>query len=174
MALSNHWWFTLIELMVTMAIIGLVITLFNYDGVSSQRAAQSSQRIAHALEGILQSERLTTTLGKTQGNVVVRIATGSIVRTEWTAAVVVLGSPFFDNDVRYQIQDVLVSTGSTSTPTSYSWGLDVTYGQGGSISFSGANQILSWTILTVITGYQGAKSYKVNLDRRSGVVTIDR
>ncbi len=68
--------------MVTMAIIGLVITLFSYDGVSSQRAAQSSQRIAHAIEGILQSERLTTTLGKTQGNVVVRIATGSIVRTE--------------------------------------------------------------------------------------------
>lgn len=68
--------------MVTMAIIGLVITLFNYDGVSSQRAAQGSQRIAHAVEGILQTERLTTTLGKTQGNVVISISTGSVKRTE--------------------------------------------------------------------------------------------
>ena len=68
--------------MVTMAIIGLVITLFNYDGVSSQRAAQSSQRIANALEGILQTERLTTTLGKTQGNVIISISTGAVKRTE--------------------------------------------------------------------------------------------
>lgn len=68
--------------MVIMAIIGLVITLFNYDGVSSQGAAQSSQRIAHALEGILQTERLTTTLGKTQGNVIISISTGAVKRTE--------------------------------------------------------------------------------------------
>jgi hypothetical protein len=151
--------------MVTMAIIGLVITLFNYDGVSSQRAAQSSQRIAHALEGILQTERLTTTLGKTQGNVIISISTGAVKRTEGGVTKEMIKSPFFDNDPRYQIID-MVASGTSYSGTSF----DIIYSQGGAISFSWA----AGTGVTITTGYQGAKSYKVNLDRRSGVVTVDR
>jgi hypothetical protein len=117
--------------MVTMAIIGLVITLFNYDGVSSQRAAQSSQRIAHALEGILQTERLTTTLGKTQGNVIISISTGAVKRTEGGVTKEMIKSPFFDNDPRYQIID-MVASGTSYSGTSF----DIIYSQGGAISFS--------------------------------------
>jgi hypothetical protein len=155
--------------MVTMAIIGLVITLFSYDGVSSQRAAQSSQRIAHALEGILQSERLTTTLGKTQGTVVISISTGAVKRTEGTNSQTLLWgtSRFFDNDPRYQIID-MVAGGTSYSGTSF----DIIYNQGGVIAFSGT--AASATGVTITTGYQWAMSYKVNLDRRSGVVTIDR
>lgn len=161
----NQQWYTLIELMVTMAIIGLVITLFSYDGVSSQRAAQSSQRIAHALEWILQSERLTTTLGKTQGNVTISISTGVVSRTEWSATTDLLKSPFFDNDPHYQITDITVGSSSYS-----GWSVDVIYGQWGAISFSWA----TGTGMTIMAWYQWAKSYKINLDRRSGVVTIEK
>lgn len=160
----NRQWYTLIELMVTMAIIGLVITLFSYDGVSSQRAAQSSQRMVHALEWILQSERLTTTLGKTQGSVTISISTGAVRRTEGGTTTDLLKSPFFDNDPRYQITDVTVGS------LSYSGWLGIVYGQGGAISFSW----VAGTGVTITAGYQWAKSYKINLDRRSGVVTIEK
>lgn len=125
--------FTLIELMIVISLIGIVMVLFQDGGVSEQKKLQNSQRIARSIESILNTNRLSTSLGK-EGvtETVISLSTGSIKKN----GTPILQSPFFDNDIRYEITDIRALSGTTSQSFSGTT-LDITYRNDTTLTLSG-------------------------------------
>lgn len=125
--------FTLIELMVVISLIGIVMALFQDGGVSEQKKLQNSQRITRSIESILNTNRLATSLGKEgRSETTISLSTGSIKKN----GAILLQSPFFDNDARYEIKEIMALGGAT--PQSFSGTtLEVIYKNDTTLAFSG-------------------------------------
>ncbi len=175
--------FTLVEIMVVIAILGFLYYTFARFSYSPQEDLTKAERLANKISSVLHDGLLQTTIGRMDANnnavtgaVLHFWGSGCLTASGWSGITWEytpylsgqLRQPFFDGDSNY-VLDTIAWTGWT-TPWSGDC-IDIILDRS-SISFSGIADT-SNTIVTFTTKYRNMKK-KVRFDRRTGRVEINK
>lgn len=185
--------FTLFEVIIVIALIGLFFVAVSYLTHNVRIWQTNSERFANKIYDIVRNTRNDMTIGRWILTWWVLIATKqrdiSISNTGIviiyqdslgaTGSDIILPAPFFDNDSKYQISDISVSSGWVSSSGSYIW--DYTGATSANI-IVGTSSSLAIVVdpipplfpirtLKITTEYTGF-TRSVILDRASGTVEI--
>lgn len=184
--------FTLFEMMIVIALIGLFFVAISYLTHDVRIWQTNTERFANKIYDIVRNTRNDMTIGRWIFTGWVLIATKqrdiSISNTGITITYqdslgatgsdIILPAPFFDNDSKYQIADISVSSGWVSSSGSYTWdytgatNANITVGTSSSLAIN-VDWIppLAIRTLKITTGYAWF-TRSVILDRASGTVEI--
>ena len=125
-------WFTLFEMMIVIALIGLFVTTVSYMNQDARIDQTRAERLANTVYDQIRSARNNMIIGKwvlsgattsfiiADERVVMISATGVTTsyayNSSYTGTETRFPAPFFDSDPRYVISDIAISSGSLDTP----------------------------------------------------------
>ena len=184
--------FTLFELMIVIALIGLFFVAISYLTRDIRIWQTNTELFANKIYDIVRNTRNDMTIGRwiftgwtliatkqrdiSISNTGITIAYMDSLGSTWSD--VILPAPFFDNDSKYQITDISVSSGWVSSSGSYTW--DYTGATNANITVGTSSSLAIVTepmspvpirTLKITTWYAGF-TRSVILDRASGTVEI--
>jgi len=177
-------WFTLIELMVVITIVGilsLIATNFNFNKKTDQ---ERRDRLVTKISSLIRTNNIGMTSGrwiKVGANIInpsstrLVFTTGSIATNYYSGTTIIgtgeiLMSPFFWEsgytlDGFYKYTDTaLTSTSNISPPVSIIF-------ENNNIAFTGSNSVSTSVVVGMSAGYHGSNKI-LELDRRFGKMTI--
>ncbi len=187
--------FTLFEMMIALALIGLFIVAASYMNRDTRIDQTRAERLSNIVYDQIRTARNNMIIGKwvfsgattsliiADERVVTVSSTGVSTNyaygTAYTGTETRLVAPFFDSDPKYQISDIAISSGSLDTPdmTGVTMAM-ITYRANGDIIIAASKNwvsVLSSSIrsLRIQTGYGNFSRY-VTVDRVSGITEILR
>jgi prepilin-type N-terminal cleavage/methylation domain-containing protein len=193
--------FTLFEITIVLALIGLFFTATTYLTRDVRVDQKNAERLSNQVYDIVRNARNNMVIGRgvlswsvmvvtKQREVSVSNTGITVVYQYWVSGTGIessVVSPFFDNDSKYQITDISISSGGIQSDNTYLW--DYTGATSATITFNPNSEIVIaaikwgvpiWFTLPVVTrtikvtsGY-GAFEQSVIIDRITGTVETRR
>lgn len=191
--------FTLFEIIIVLALIGLFFTATTYLTHDVRIDQKNAERLSNQVYDIIRNARNNMVIGRgvfTGWSMVVAKQreifvsnTGIIVGYQLTSGTGIessLPSPFFDNDSRYQITDISISSGGIQANGTYLW--DYTGATSATITINPNSDIViaaTWATIVAytlpvttrtlkITSGYGTFEQSVIVDRITGTVETKR
>lgn len=176
--------FTMIEIMLVIAMIGIFVAATNTFNWTPQTDVEKVNRIKNAVWNLIRDENLKVSIGRmpmddwvVSAMTTLTIGTGWII-TNYTSSwgflfyTGQLRAPYFDNDAKYTINSVSWWTGSSNATSTWNGTGKVIITQDG-ITFTGNTNITNQNIILSIKVWYGARSRQILLDKRTGKITVD-
>lgn len=178
--------FTIIELMIVIAMIGIFVAATNTFNWKPQTDIEKANRMKYAISDKFRDENLKIFTGhmpngdgRISTRTVLTIGTGGIVTTYTDSGWIVFSTgtfqkPFFDGDSKYSIINVSWCTGSIIGSSIWNGTGKVIMTQTGTTFSTGTTGVLSKepVVLIVEVGYD-YRTRKISFDRRTGRISID-
>jgi prepilin-type N-terminal cleavage/methylation domain-containing protein len=176
--------FTLIEIMVVIAIIGFLFWVMSQISFRSQESITKAERLANKVQSILHDSAVNVMMGRMdKNNIAVTGATLSLTASwgvtqgmTWLYTPSLSGSirvPFFDNDTKYEIRSIKGYNGALSGTTS---NLTIQMDKNGT-NFTGTSVWATFPIGSNILEIQVRyidRTKKVIYDKRTGRIEINK
>ena len=183
-SLMHQYGFTMVEIMLVIAIIGIFFAATNSFTYLPQTDTEKVNRMKYAVSDKLRDETLKISIGRMPINngvvsekttMNIDKVTGIITSYSWGGVVFstwYFQPPYYDGDALYSLTGVEWWTGTTSSTVTWTWAGKIEITQNG-IIFTGNTNITSENIiLSILVGYRN-NTRQILFDRRTGKITMD-